>query len=129
MLFHNTHRAGLFASFFLILISLLSCFSIAEDAETQAIKMVQEYGKDLGGKETISSLITLYMIYKKPRSELGVSIRGWYSIQLEDATYLVFFSYIEGKLEKWKWQVQMKDKKIRPLDQMAESFWRMAKIF
>jgi hypothetical protein len=129
MFFHKTYRAGLFALFFWILTSLFSNFSIAEDAETQAIKMVQEFGKDLGGRETILSLVTLYMIYKKPRSEDGVNIRGWYSIKLEDATYLVFFSYIEGKLEKWKWQVQMKDKKVSPLDEMAESFWRMAKIF
>ena len=129
MLFHNTYRASLFALFLCILTSLFSNSGIAEDGETQAIKMVQEFGKDLGGKETILSLVTLYMIYKKPRSEEGVDIRGWYSINLEDETYLVFFSYIEGKLEKWKWQVQMKEKKITPLDEMAESFWRLAKIF
>jgi len=126
---HNKRRVRLFASSFLILIFLFSRFSIADDTETQAIKMVQEYGKDLGGRETIASLINLYMIHKKPNSEVGVNIRGWYSIQLEHATYLVVFSYIEGELEKWKWRVQIRDKKIRPLDGMARSFLLMANIF
>ena len=129
MYFHNTHRFNPLAILILILLSLLSFDSIAADKETQAVRMVQEYGKDLGGGETIESLINIYMTHKKPNSEVGVNIRGWYSIQLEDEAYLVFFSYIEKKLEKWKWKVQMKSNKIRPLDEMAKSFLTMAETF
>jgi hypothetical protein len=91
--------------------------------------MVQEYGKNLGGKESIASLINIYMTHKKPNSEVGVNIRGWYSIQLEDGAYLVFFSYIEKELEKWKWNVQFELNTIRPLDKMAKSFLIMAETF
>ena len=129
MRFHNARRLSLSATLILILISLLSRFSIAGDNETKAIKMVQEYGKNSGGRETIESLINIYMIHKKPNSEVGVNIRGWYSIQLEDATYLVFFSYIERELEKWKWKVQIDNRKIKPLDDMAKSFLIMAETF
>ena len=129
MRFHNARRLSLSATLILILISLLSRFSIAGDNETKAIKMVQEYGKNSGGRETIESLINIYMIHKKPNSEVGVNIRGWYSIQLEDATYLVFFSYIERELEKWKWKVQIDKRKIKPLDDMAKSFLIMAETF
>ena len=129
MSFHNTHRFNQLSTLILILFSLLSSASIAADKETQAIRMVQEYGKNLGGKESIGSLINIYMTHKKPNSEVGVNIRGWYSIQLEDGAYLVFFSYIERELEKWKWKVQMESNKIRPLDKMAKSFLIMAKTF
>jgi hypothetical protein len=129
MCFHNTHRFNPLAILILILLSLLSSASIAADKENQAIRMVQEYGKDLGGGETIESLINIYMTHKKPNSEVGVNIRGWYSIQLEDATYLVFFSYIERELEKWKWKVQIESNKIKPLDEMAKSFLIMAETF
>jgi len=129
MRFHNARRLSLSATLILILISLLSRFSIAGDNETKAIKMVQEYGKNSGGRETIESLINIYMIHKKPNSEVGVNIRGWYSIQLKDATYLVFFSYIERELEKWKWKVQIDKRKIKPLDDMAKSFLIMAETF
>lgn len=129
MRFNNARRLSLSATLILILISLLSRSSIAGDNETKAIKMVQEYGKNSGGRETIESLINIYMIHKKPNSEVGVNIRGWYSIQLEDETYLVFFSYIERELEKWKWKVQIENRKIKPLDDMAKSFLIMAEIF
>ena len=129
MRFHNARRLSLSAILILILISLLPRFSIAGDNETKAMKMVQEYGKNSGGRETIESLINIYMIHKKPNSEVGVNIRGWYSIQLEDETYLVFFSYIERELEKWKWKVQIENRKIKPLDDMAKSFLIMAETF
>jgi hypothetical protein len=129
MPFHNARRVTLVTLILLALIAPLSGTSIAEDTEVQAIRAVQEYGKDLGGGETIASLINLYMIHNKPNSEVGINIRGWYSIQLEGSTYLVVFSYIEGRLEKWQWQVQMKNKEIKPLDGMAKSFWHMAKVF
>ena len=129
MRFHNARRLSLSAILILILISLLPRFSIAGDNETKAMKMVQEYGKNSGGRETIESLINIYMIHKKPNSEVGVNIRGWYSIQIEDATYLVFFSYIERELEKWKWKVQIENRKIKPLDDMAKSFLIMAETF
>jgi hypothetical protein len=103
--------------------------NIAQDTENQAIKMVQDYGRNLGRKETIASLITLYMVCRKPNSEMGLDIRGWYSIKLDDETYVVVFSYIEGKLEKWEWRVQVKVRRIEPLDGMARSFLVMAEIF
>jgi hypothetical protein len=122
----------LFSPFLFILLIVISFFpqvSLADDNESEAVKAVQEYGGDKGGRETIASLIEIYMLQMKPNSEVGVNIRGWYSIHLDDTTYLVVFSYIERQLEEWKWQVQMKDKKIKPLNGMAASFSRMAEIF
>jgi hypothetical protein len=113
----------------LIVISPSPQVSLAGGNESEAIRAVQEYGKDKGGIETIASLIDLYMLHMKPNSEVGVNIRGWYSIHLDDTTYLVVFSYIERELEEWKWNIQMKDKKIKPLNGMARNFSRMAEIF
>ena len=129
MCFYNTHRFNHLATLILILLSILPSDCFAADKGNEAIRMVQEYGENLGGKESIGSLINIYMTHKKPNSEVGVNIRGWYSIQLEDGAYLVFFSYIEKELEKWKWKVQFEMNKIRPLDKMAKSFLIMAETF
>ncbi len=113
----------------LILTVCISGICFAQRDEDRAIRSVQEYGSDLGGKETISSAIELYMITYKPNSKVGVDIRGWFSFQVREREYVVVYAYIEKELYEWKWEVSMEEGKIEPLDSMAKGFMRMAEIF
>jgi hypothetical protein len=113
----------------LIITLCISEICFAQRDEDRAIRSVQEYGSDLGGRENIGSVIDLYMITYKPNSKVGVDIRGWFSFLVREREYVVVYAYIEKELYEWKWEVSMEDGKIKPLDSMAKGFMRMAEIF
>jgi hypothetical protein len=111
---------------FIVLLASEDCF--AERDEERAIRFVQEYGSDLGGKETIAAVIDLYWITYKPNSKVGVDIRGWFSFQLSEGEFVVVYAFIEKELYEWKWEVSIEGK-VKPLDSMAKGFMRAAEIF
>lgn len=124
----NRSTVCLFIFVWWILVLIIAGPSQAQQKDTQAIRLVQEYGKNIGGTETIESLVGLVMITMKPNSEVGINILGWYAVMTEKNKYRVFFAYIERELQKWSWEVELPEKRVVPLDSMASGLCRMAEV-
>jgi hypothetical protein len=113
------------------IIFFMPSFALGTESEKLACVLVQCYGSDIGGEETVGSLIELNMRDWKPQSDRGIEIFGWNSKPLGNALYQVTYSYVEhGRAPVvLAWTVDVTKRKITPKTELSGRLMQMAKIF
>jgi len=100
----------------------------AKAGDSAAVVLVQRYGADTGGRETIASLVELNLKDWKPQSPQGIEIFGWHLDEMQASEYRVSYSYREhGRpTTVLAWIVDMDSRRIRPLNDLSERLMKMA---
>lgn len=113
------------------IIFLTSSFALGGENEKSACELVKCFGADIGGIETVGSLIELNMRDWKPQSDRGIEIFGWNSKPIANGLYQVTYSYIEHGRQPvvLAWTVDLRNKTITPKTELSSRLMQMAQIF
>ena len=111
------------------LLILIGCAATA-DGDAEVLALVREYGADIGGRETIESLLELSLRDLKPQSTRGIEIYGWHLERTESSGYKVSYTYLENgrSLTILSWIVDVDSKHIRPVNDLSERMMQMASL-
>ena len=120
-------------SFLFLCLAIIAHFmGIAQAGEdgTRAYEIVQRYGENIGGPESIGSLVTLNMRDWKPQSSKGIEIFGWHWQSAGPFKQNVVYSYNEHGANPVQilWQVDLKRETILPLNVLGERIMQMARV-
>lgn len=107
---------------------ILSAGGTAGAGAPVAVSLVQRYGADIGGRESIDSLVELSLKDLKPQSSRGIEIYGWRLDMTDDSEYRVTYSYREhGRpMTVLAWLVDVDSRRIRPLNDLSRRLMTMA---
>ena len=113
------------------MIFLSPSLALGGGSEKSACVLVQCHGADMGGIETVDSLIELNMRDWKPQSDRGIEIFGWNSKPLGNGLYQVTYSYVEHGRSPvvLDWTVDLTNRKITPKTELSDRLMQMAQIF
>ena len=95
-----------------------------------ACRIVQQYGSEIGGRETIGSLVALNMRDWKPQSDYGIEIYGWEAVSAGQSECRVFYSYREiGRPSViLAWRLNTHTAEIFALNPLSERIMKMAQV-
>jgi hypothetical protein len=112
-------------------ILLLPGVSVGFAGEPSACEWVQLYGADLGGAESLGSIIEMNMRDWKPQSAKGIEIFGWDSRRLDEFSYRVTYSYVEHGCAPvvFEWKADMRSRSVLPMTDVSGRLMKMAEIF
>ncbi|MFO7714687.1 hypothetical protein [Desulfosarcina sp.] len=117
---------------FVCLAALALCegYAWSGDDAARAFAIIQRYGENIGGPESVRSLIELNMKDWKPQASRGIEIFGWQSQPAGPYNQKVVYSYIEHGESPIQiiWQVDLKSETIVPLNILSERIMQMACI-
>lgn len=94
----------------------------------RACRLVESYGGQQGGPETIGSLMELNMRQWKPQSNRGIGVLGWRAEKLGHGVYRVVYAYQEIGLAPVEvpWRVELTGAKIEPLTPLSARIQKMS---
>lgn len=94
----------------------------------RACRLVESYGGNEGGPETIGSLMELNMRQWKPQSNRGIGVLGWRAEKLGHGVYRVVYAYQEIGLKPVEvpWRVELRGGKIAPLTSLSARIQKMS---
>ncbi|MCF8033179.1 MAG: hypothetical protein K9K66_11860 [Desulfarculaceae bacterium] len=94
----------------------------------RACRLVELYGGQRGGPQTIGSLMELNMRQWKPQSNRGIGVLGWRAEKLDQGVYRVVYAYQEIGLKPVEvpWRVELADGRITPLTPLSQRIQRMS---
>lgn len=98
-------------------------------AEAAAV-VVKHYGADIGGGETIDSLVEMILKDLKPQSARGIEIYGWHTEVTGAAVCRVSYSYREhGRpMTVLAWIVDMDSGRIHAVNDLSRRLMQMAGV-
>jgi len=90
--------------------------------------LVEGYGGQQGGPETIGSLMELNMRQWKPQSNRGIGVLGWRAEKLKHGVYRVVYAYQEIGLKPVEvpWRVELTGARITPLTPLSARIQQMS---
>ena len=117
---------------FVCLVALALCEGNAwsGDDAARAFAIIQRYGENIGGPESVRSLVELNMKDWKQQASRGIDIFGWQSQPAGPFKQKVVYSYIEHGASPIQiiWQVDLISETILPLNILGERIMQMARI-
>jgi hypothetical protein len=113
------------------MIFLTPSFALSAESEILALGLVQCYGSNIGGIETLGSLIELNLRDWKPQSDQGIEIYGWNAKAIGSALYQVTYSYVEHGRPPvvMAWTVDVTTREITPETELSGRLMQMANTF
>ena len=90
--------------------------------------LVEQFGDEQGGPETIGSLMELNMRQWKPQSNRGIGVLGWRAEKTGEGVYRVVYAYQEIGLKPVEvpWRVNLAKGQITPLTPLSARIQRMS---
>lgn len=101
---------------------------IPSEEEQTAISMVQNYGKNIGGEETLLSVLSMTL---EITEDFGtpIDIQGWYADHVSGDIYQVGFAFKEwGEQKIIEWRVDISTGSVISLDETAANIQGTAEL-